>query len=127
MKYLLLIYSQEQAWKPEERACCIAESVQLTHRLHAAGQYLDASPLQSVQMATSVRVRDGKTLVTDGPFAETYEQLGGYYLIEAAHLDDAIRIAEQIPGARRGTVEIRPLQELTNLPVVNRAEVAATT
>jgi hypothetical protein len=116
MKYMLLIYSDETAWTESEREHCYAESVQLTQELHAKGQYLDASPLHSVATATSVRVRDGKRLITDGPFAETREQLGGYFLIEAQDLDEAIAIAGRIPGARVGTVEIRPVLELTGLP-----------
>ena len=84
--------------------------------METKGQYLAANPLQSVSMATSVQVRNGQRLITDGPFAETREQLGGYFLVEAKNLDEAIDIAGRIPGARKGTVEIRPLVELTNLP-----------
>jgi hypothetical protein len=116
MKYMLLIYSDENAWTESEREHCYAESIQLTHQLQAKGQYLGASPLHSVSMATSVRVREGKRLVTDGPFAETREQLGGYFLVEAKNLDEAIDIAGRIPGARIGTVEIRPILELPGLP-----------
>ncbi len=120
MKYMLLIYTDERVWDgndgQEDRDRCMAESIQLTHQLHAAGKYLGASPLHSVTAATSVKVRDGKRVVTDGPFAETREQLGGYFLIDATDLDDAISIAEKIPGARKGTVEIRPIVELANLP-----------
>jgi hypothetical protein len=117
MKYMLLIYADEQAWTEPERQQCYGESTNLAHTLKARGQYLAANPLQSVATATSVRVREGKRLVTDGPFAETREQLGGYFLVEAKNLDEAINIAGQIPGARKGTVEIRPLVELPNLPV----------
>ncbi|HEX5324533.1 MAG TPA: YciI family protein, partial [Capsulimonadaceae bacterium] len=92
------------------------ESIQLTHDLHAKGQFLGASPLYPTAMATSVRIREGKRLVTDGPFAETREQLGGYYLIDAKNLDEAIEVAGRIPGARFGTVEVRPLIELEGLP-----------
>ena len=116
MKYMLLIYSDENAWTESEREHCYAESIQLTHQLQAKGQYLGASPLHSVSMATSVRVREGKRFVTDGPFAETREQLGGYFLVEAKNLDEAIDIAGRIPSARIGTVEIRPLLELSGLP-----------
>ena len=115
MKYMLLIYSNEDAWAEGERERCYAESTRLTRELHAKGQYRGASPLQPVAMATSVRVRDDKRLVTDGPFAETREQLGGYFLIEAKDLDEAIGIAGRIPGARKGTVEIRPVMELAGL------------
>ena len=120
MKYMLLIYTDERVWDGNEgqteRERCMAESIQLTHQLAAKGKYHSASPLHPVATATSVKVRDGKRLVTDGPFAETREQLGGYFLIEAADLDEAIGIAEKIPGARVGTVEIRPIFELTGLP-----------
>jgi hypothetical protein len=116
MKYMLLIYSDEKAWTESERQQCYADSVQLTHQLQAKGQYLGASPLHSIATATSVRVRDSKRLVTDGPFAETHEQLGGYFLIDAKDLDEAIAIAERIPTVRKGTVEIRPIVELTGLP-----------
>jgi hypothetical protein len=116
MKYMLLIYSDEKAWGEGEREKCCAESTQLCHELHARGQYLGASPLHPVASATSVRVRDSKRLVTDGPFAETHEQLGGFFLIEARDLDEAIAIAARIPGARKGTVEVRPVLELAGLP-----------
>jgi hypothetical protein len=116
MKYMLLIYADEQAWSDSERQDCYEESTQLAHKLNARGQFLAANPLQSVALATSVQVRDGKRLVTDGPFAETREQLGGYFLIDAKNLDEAIEIAGQIPGAKKGTVEIRPIVEIENLP-----------
>jgi hypothetical protein len=117
MKYMLLIYADEKAWTEPERQHCYGESAQLAQQLHARGQYLAASPLQSVATATSVQVRDGKRLVTDGPFAETREQLGGYFLIDARNLDEAIEIAGQIPGARKGTVEIRPVVDVAGLPM----------
>ena len=113
---MLLVYLDEQAMTDEERAHCYVESAQLTQSLNAGGQYIDASPLHSVATATSVRVRDGKRLVTDGPFAETREQLGGFYLIEAADLDEAIEMAERVPPARVGTIEIRPVMEIQGLP-----------
>jgi hypothetical protein len=119
MKYMLLIYSDENAWTQSERESCYADSVQLTQQLYANGQFLGASPLHSVSTATSVRVRDGKKLVTDGPFAETREQLGGYFLIEAQDLDEAIAIARRIPSVSKGTVEIRPIVELSGLPLDN--------
>ncbi|HEV7999359.1 MAG TPA: YciI family protein [Planctomycetaceae bacterium] len=124
MKYMLLIYSDEQDWTDAEREHCFAESTQLTHDLNAAGQYLGASPLHPVATATSVRVRNGKRLVTDGPFAETREQLGGYFLIEVPDLDAAIGIAGRIPGARKGTVEVRPVLELPGLPSEIQSEIA---
>jgi hypothetical protein len=116
MKYMLLIYGSEQAWDEAGRESCYEESTRLACSLQAAGQYLAASPLHPVATATSVRVRDGKRLVTDGPFAETHEQLGGYFLVDAGNLDEAIDIAGQIPGARVGTVEIRPVMEIPGLP-----------
>ncbi|MEG4197385.1 YciI family protein [Microcoleus sp. Pol12A5] len=116
MKYILLIYSDENAWTESERQQCYAESLQLTQELQANNQYLGASPLHSIATATSIRVRDGKKLVTDGPFAETREQLGGYFLIDAKDLDEAISIAARIPSASKGTVEIRPIVELSGLP-----------
>src|SRR3984893_1322707 len=116
MKYLLLVYLDEQAMTDSEREHCYVESAQLTQQLNSSGQYLDASPLHPISTATSVRVREGKRLVTDGPFAETREQLGGYYLIDATDLDEAIRIAERVPPARFGTVEIRPVMEIAGLP-----------
>ncbi len=116
MKYMLLIYLDEQALSETERQECYAESTQLAQQIHTSGQYLAANPLQPTSMATSVRVRNGKRLVTDGPFAETREQLGGYFLIEAGNLDEAIGIAARIPMARKGTVEVRPVIDIPGLP-----------
>jgi hypothetical protein len=116
MKYLLLIYMTEDAMTPPEREQCYVDSTKLCHDLHAAGQFLGANPLHPVATATSVRVREGKRFVTDGPFAETREQLGGYFLVDAPDLDAAIAIASRIPAARRGTVEIRPVIDIPNLP-----------
>jgi len=117
MKYMLLIYFEEQAGLSEsERQDCYKESTELAHQLHSKGQYLSANPLYPTSMATSVRVRDGKRLVTDGPFAETREQLGGYFLIEAENLDEALAVAAKIPMARIGTVEVRPVIEIPGLP-----------
>ena len=118
MKYLLLIYTDEAAWTESDREHCYAESTRLTHELHATGHYLGASPLHPVAAASSVRVRDGKQLVTDGPFAETREQLGGFFMIEAKDLNEAIGIAARVPGARKGTVEVRPVLEMSGLPEV---------
>ena len=117
MKYLLLIYQNERELNDAAREQCYGESMQLVHELNANGKYLAASPLQPTSTATSVRVREGKRLVTDGPFAETREQLGGYYLIDVGDLDEAIGIAARIPGARTGTIEVRPLIELPGLPI----------
>ncbi|MGI8735418.1 MAG: YciI family protein [Pyrinomonadaceae bacterium] len=116
MKYMLLVYLDEQAMTEAEREHCYVESALLAQDLNSTGKYLDASPLHSVATATSIRVREGKRLVTDGPFAETREQLGGYYLIEATDLDEAIGIAERIPPAQFGTIEIRPVLDIEGLP-----------
>jgi hypothetical protein len=116
VKYMLLIYGDEQALSESERQDCYKESTNLARQLHRNGQYVAANPLQPTGMATSVRVRDGKRLITDGPFAETREQLGGYFLIDAKNLDEALAIAAQIPMARKGTVEVRPVIEIPGLP-----------
>src|ERR1700732_2216237 len=116
MRYMLLVYAGEQPLDEKEREKCYGESLQLTHELHSSGNFLAASPLHPTSTATIVRVRDGKRLVTDGPFAETREQLGGYFLINARDLDEAIGIAERVPPARLGTIEIRPLLEIGGLP-----------
>jgi hypothetical protein len=116
MKYMLLAYGPENAWTDAERAECMQESTDLCHELAGQGRYYGASPLHPVATATCVRVREGKRLTTDGPFAETTEQLGGYFLIEAENLDEAIAVAGRIPAATKGTIEIRPIFELPNLP-----------
>jgi len=116
VRYMLLIYGDEQALSEAERNDCYRESAELAHQIYAAGQYRAAAPLHPTSTATSVRVREGKRLVTDGPFAETREQLGGYFLIDAKDLDEAIAVAARIPMARRGTVEVRPVIELAGLP-----------
>ncbi|MEO1147667.1 MAG: YciI family protein [Cyanobacteria bacterium J06638_22] len=115
MKYMLLVYSDENAWTESEQNQCYTDSLELTRQLEANGQYLGAAPLQPISSATSVRVRQGKQLVTDGPFAETREQLGGYFLIDARDLNEAINIAGRIPAAHKGTIEIRPVVELSGL------------
>ena len=115
MKYMLLIYMEGDALNEAEREHCYIESTEVVNQLKASGQYLAAAPLEPVSTATSVRVRDGKRLVTDGPFAETREHLGGYFLVEAKNLDEAIGIAGRIPGARWGTVEVRPVVHLPAL------------
>ena len=119
MKYLLLVHHDEETFgkiSETKRRLMLEESVQLTHQLHANGQYLSASPLHPASSAAVVRVRDGKPFVTDGPFVETREQLAGYFLITAKDLDEAIGIAARVPGARIGTVEIRPVKEVAGLP-----------
>jgi hypothetical protein len=116
MKYMLLIYYNEGTLSEPEREACYVESTRLAQQMKSSGQYLAANPLHPTSMATSVRVRDGKRLVTDGPFVETREQLGGYFLIEAKDLDEAIGLAARIPMARKGTVEVRPVIEIAGLP-----------
>lgn len=119
MKYLLLVHHNEDRFKsmPEgTRKDMLAESIQLCHQLDSKGQYVHASPLQPEATGTVVQVRDGKPMVTDGPFMETKEQLAGYFLIDAKDREEAIRIAVRVPGARIGTVEVRPLIEITGLP-----------
>jgi len=114
VKYMLLICRDEPVWdamSPAERRQVYEDSVKLSDELTAKGQYLGGSPLYPSSAATSVRVRDGKRLVTDGPFAETREQLGGYMIIDVADLDEAIRVAERIPLARTSTIEIRPVRD----------------
>src|SRR5262245_63418422 len=109
MKYMLLIYLDERGapLSESERQACYDESLQLAREMKLDGKYLGANPLHPTTMATSVRVREGKRLVTDGPFAETREQLGGYFLVEAKDLDEALALAARVPMARRGTVEVR--------------------
>ncbi|HEY7303884.1 MAG TPA: YciI family protein [Bryobacteraceae bacterium] len=116
MRYMLLIYLDEQVLNEREREECYEESAQLARDLDARGNYLAAAPLHSVSTATSVRMREGRRVVTDGPFAETREQLGGYFLVEAKDLDEALNIAARIPAARKGTVEVRPVLEVAGLP-----------
>lgn len=114
MKYILLIYQDEPSWNAlseAERQQLYLEYRKLRGDLEARGQFVSGSQLQQIATATSVRVRDGKELITDGPFAETHEQLGGYFLVEAKDLDEATAIAARIPSARMGTIEVRPLVE----------------
>ena len=114
MKYMLLIYHDEKGWgeiSEAERQQIYADYRKLREELVSRGQFVTGSQLQPIATATSVRVRDGKELVTDGPFAETHEQLGGYFLIEAKNLDEATSIAARIPSAQTGTIEVRPLVE----------------
>ena len=114
MKYMLLIYHEEQDWhgrtEPEHQAI-YHEYRELIQELQADGKYLGGDQLQSTTTASSVRIRDGKQMVTDGPFAETREQLGGFFMVEAKNLDEARSIAARIPSARTGTIEIRPVVE----------------
>jgi len=118
MQYLLLIYGSEQQFDdlPKDAVeVMMGEYNALSADLGKSGALVGGNRLQSVTTATTVRVRDGKTQVTDGPFAETREQLGGYYLVEAKDLDEATRIAARIPGARLGCIEVRPVFKLPSM------------
>jgi len=116
MKYMLLIYHDERALDDGEREACYVESAQLARDLHGKGQFVAADPLQPTTRAGTVRVRNGRTFVTDGPFAETKEQLGGYFLVDVNTADDAFAIAARIPMARKGTVEVRPVIDVAGVP-----------
>jgi hypothetical protein len=118
MKYMVLLYSEEGTLNDQEREQCYLDSAEYANQLHAKGKYVLAAPLHPTPTATSVRVKEGKRTVTDGPFAETREQLGGFFLINAKDLDEAIDIAGRIPAGRWGTVEIRPVIEVPSLPKV---------
>jgi hypothetical protein len=112
MKYMLLIYGNQAdiaKRSPEQIAAIVKEYAGVAEDLQARGQLLAAERLQPATTATTVRVKDGKTLTTDGPFAETKEQLGGFYFIEAKDLDEAIAVASRLPAARMGSVEVRPI------------------
>ena len=117
-KYMLLMYFEETtALTQEQREHCYLESAEFAKKLAETGQFQGAAPLQPTSTATSLRLTaDGKRLVTDGPFAETREQLGGFFLVSARDLDEAIDIAKRVPGGRWGTVEIRPIVEVPELP-----------
>jgi hypothetical protein len=112
MKYLLLIYNAETNWTSRseaERAKIFDEYMAYTNRIHGSGNYIAGEALQPIATATTVRTRDGKTVTTDGPFAETREQLGGFYMVEAKDLDEAIELAKGIPAVRQGCIEVRPI------------------
>jgi hypothetical protein len=116
MKYLCLVYHEEaklNALPGSEYDALVTESLALVEALRTSGQHIAADALQAVDTATTLRVRNGKVSTTDGPFAETKEQLGGFFLVDARDLNEAIRIASKIPGARIGSVEVRPIKELT--------------
>lgn len=124
MKFMLIVHHNEEAFEKMDQAQrqqLLAESIELTHQLHASGQYVHASPLQPAATSVVVRAREGKPLVTDGPFIETREQIAGYFLIDARDLHEAISIAARVPGARIGTVEVRPLIEIKGLPDTREA------
>jgi hypothetical protein len=112
MQYLLLIYANESEYEkfgPSQKDTLLSEYAEFTRSVVQLGHLRAADRLRPVSTATSVRVRDGKTMITDGPFAETREQLGGYYLVEAKDLDEALEIAARIPSSRYGTIEVRPI------------------
>ena len=115
MQYLLMIYEDEKVWgkmSDSERGKMLSEYGALTEDLKKKGHWLAGAPLQPTDTATTVRVKDGRALTTHGPFAETREQLGGYYLVEAKNLDEATGIAARIPSARHGSIEVRPIMKL---------------
>lgn len=117
MQYLCLIYDDEKQWEklpPDESAKIMDEFFAYTDSIRKSGHYVGGNALQPTQTATTVRVRRGKVATTDGPFAETKEQLGGYYLLNARDLNEAIQLASRIPGARFGAVEVRPVMEMTS-------------
>jgi hypothetical protein len=121
---MLLIYGDEKALTDTERQECYIESTQLAHDLDTQCRYRTCAPLQPTPAAKSVRVRDGRRLVTDGPFAETKEQLGGFFMIEANDFEEAVAVAARIPMARKGTVEVRPVIEVPGLPPDYRLQMA---
>jgi hypothetical protein len=115
MQYVLLIYDDERIWAgmdESQQGSMMKEYFTFTNELRDRGAYVDGNPLQPTETATSVQVRDGERLVTDGPFAETKEQLGGYYIVEADSIDEAIDWAAKIPSARLGTIEVRPILQV---------------
>lgn len=112
------MYAAEGAWQPEEHVAALSQSVAICHELHERGQYRSAAPLQPASTAVQVEVRNGVTSVLDGPFAETKEQLGGYFLVDVESLEEAIAIAARLPGSHRGRAEIRPVMEIAGLPEV---------
>lgn len=116
MRFMLLIYQDEQLLDQDTRNACYVESAGLARDLNSTGNFHSAAPLLPVATAKSVRVRGGKRLLTDGPFAETREQLGGYFMVEAENADEAIEIAARIPGAKLGTVEVRQVLEIEGVP-----------
>jgi hypothetical protein len=116
MRYMLLIYSPESGWSTEERERCMETSSAIARELAAQGKLLYSSPLQPVATAGTVRVRGGERMVTAGPFAETTEQLGGFYLLDVATQEEAIEVAKRLPPARKGMVEVRPLWEIEGRP-----------
>lgn len=116
MQYMMLIYLDEKSLSESQRNQCYGDSAGYARELQSQGKLIAVSPLQPTDTATSIRYQQGKRVVTDGPFAETREQLGGFFVVNASNLDEAIDIAGKIPAGRWGTVEIRPLLEISGLP-----------
>ena len=125
MKYMLLIYGNENCWTEEERQACMLESMGVCQDLEVKGKFVAASPLHSVATATSLQIRGGQKLITDGPFAETTEQLGGYYIIDVDDLDEALEIAARLPPAKKGTVEIRPVFDVARVSEVSDCDIVS--
>ena len=125
MQYMLLIYLRGEGPTDEQRAECYQDSAAYCHELHAQGKYILSAPLHPPSTATSVHAVDGRRLVTDGPFAETREHLGGFLLIDAANLDEAIEIAKKMPAGQWGTIEIRPVVGIAGRPESPAVDLAA--
>lgn len=125
MQYMLLIYLKEEGPSEAQRAKCYEDSAAFARDLQAQGKYILSAPLHPTSAATSVRAVEGQRVVRDGPFAEVREQLGGFFLIDAANLDEAIDIAKRLPAGQWGTVEIRPVVEISGLPAPGRVDLAA--
>ncbi|HEV7365446.1 MAG TPA: YciI family protein [Gemmatimonadales bacterium] len=129
MKYLCLIYENEKAFEtisPAEGEAIMTEYFTFTSDIQKNGKYVAGEALQPTQTATTVRVRNGKVSTTDGPFAETKEQLGGFYMIEAKDLNDAIQVAARIPGARYGSIEVRPIMDFSKEAAARQQAAGAT-
>lgn len=127
MKYLCLVYSDEDTLHSLPESPRDEECMAYAERIHESGRMIAAEALQPVQTATTVRVRGGKTTMTDGPFAETKEQLAGFYLVDARDLNEALGIAAKIPAARVGSIEVRPVRELATAPQPREASAAGGT
>ena len=116
MRYMLLIYKDEKLWDEmsvQEKGTIFQQAVEFSEGLRKSGVYQAGDPLEPTSTATTVRMKNGKTITTDGPFAETKEQLGGYFIVEAKNLDEAIAIAARIPSVRvGGSIEVRPIMEI---------------
>src|SRR5687768_1513797 len=116
MRYMLLIYSPESGWTSEERERCMETSSAIARELAGQGKLLASAPLHPVATGKTVRVREGERLITAGPFAETTEQLGGFYLLDVDNVEEATAVAKRLPPAKKGTVEVRPVRKVEGLP-----------